>query len=150
MLRKKRKFVGITTLIDKDIVISGDTTYSGGIRIDGVVKGKVKVLGKEESLLVMGYGSEVRGDVEVHKAIINGKVNGNIKCLDYLELNADAIVNGNIEYGIIEVNEGAKINGNLKCKKITEGNTKIKTNLKEKFKKNLRKIIKQNTVKSKE
>lgn len=150
MLRKKRKFVGITTLIDKDIVISGDTTYSGGIRIDGVVKGKVKVLGKEESLLVMGYGSEVRGDVEVHKAIINGKVNGNIKCLDYLELNADAIVNGNIEYGIIEVNEGAKINGNLKCKKITEGNTKIKTNLKEKFKKNLRKIIKQNTVKNKE
>lgn len=150
MLRKKRKFVGITTLIDKDIVISGDTTYSGGIRIDGVVKGKVKVLGKEESLLVMGYGSEVRGDVEVHKAIINGKVNGNIKCLDYLELNADAIVNGNIEYGIIEVNEGAKINGNLKCKKITEGNTKINANLKEKFKKNLRKIIKQNTVKSKE
>ena len=150
MLRKKRKFVGITTLIDKDIVISGDTTYSGGIRIDGVVKGKVKVLGKEESLLVMGYGSEVRGDVEVHKAIINGKVNGNIKCLDYLELNADAIVNGNIEYGIIEVNEGAKINGNLKCKKITEDKTKIKSNLKEKFKKNLRKIIKQNTVKSKE
>ena len=85
MLKKKRKFVGITTLIDKDIVISGDTTYSGGIRIDGVVKGKVKVLGKEESLLVMGYGSEVRGDVEVHKAIINGTVNGNIICLDYLE-----------------------------------------------------------------
>ena len=154
MLKKKRKFVGITTLIDKDIVISGDTTYTGGIRIDGVVKGKVKVLGKEESLLVMGYGSEVRGDVEVHKAIINGTVNGNIICLDYLELNADAIVNGNIEYGIIEVNEGAKINGKLKSKKITEDKTKTKTktktNLKEKFKRNLKKIIKQNTVKSKE
>ena len=148
MLKKKRKFVGITTLIDKDIVISGDTTYTGGIRIDGVVRGNVKVLGKEESLLIMGYGSEVKGDIDVHKAIINGTINGNIRCLDYLELNADAIVNGNIEYGIIEVHEGAKLNGNLKNKKIIQD--KVKPNFKEKFKKNLKKIIKQNTVKSKE
>ena len=148
MLKKKRKFVGITTLIDKDIVISGDTTYTGGIRIDGVVRGNVKVLGKEESLLIMGNGSEVKGDIDVHKAIINGTINGNIRCLDYLELNADAIVNGNIEYGIIEVHEGAKLNGNLKNKKIIQD--KVKPNFKEKLKKNLKKIIKQNTVKSKE
>ena len=148
MLKKKRKFIGITTLIDKDIVISGDTTYTGGIRIDGVVRGNVKVLGKEESLLIMGYGSEVKGDIDVHKAIINGTINGNIRCLDYLELNADAIVNGNIEYGIIEVHEGAKLNGNLKNKKIIQD--KVKPNFKEKLKKNLKKIIKQNTVESKE
>tara|TARA_B100000035_G_scaffold210288_1_gene180007 strand:- start:2066 stop:2512 length:447 start_codon:yes stop_codon:yes gene_type:complete len=148
MLKKKRKFVGITTLIDKDIVISGDTTYTGGIRIDGVVRGNVKVLGKEESLLIMGYGSEVKGDIDVHKAIINGTINGNIRCLDYLELNADAIVNGNIEYGIIEVHEGAKLNGNLKNKKMIQ--YKVKPNFKDKLKKNLKKMIKQNTVKSKE
>ena len=37
MIKKKRKFVAITTLIDKDIVISGDTSYTGGIRIDGKI-----------------------------------------------------------------------------------------------------------------
>ena len=42
MIKKKRKFVAITTLIDKDIVISGDTTYTGGIRIDGKIKGNLK------------------------------------------------------------------------------------------------------------
>ena len=114
MIRKKRKFVAITTLIDKDTVISGNTSYSGGIRIDGKVIGNLKVHGQEGSLLIMGYGSKITGDVQVEKAIINGEVEGNIKCLDYLELNTNATVNGNIEYNLIEVHEGAKINGRLK------------------------------------
>lgn len=149
MLRKKRRFVAITTLIDKDIVISGDTTYVGGIRLDGIVKGKLEVLGKEDSLLIMGHGSEVHGDVVVHKAIINGKINGNIKSVDYLELNADAIINGNIEYGIIEIHEGAIVNGTLKCKKIAKKIAKKnnKKGFKEKFKKNLQMIISNNIIK---
>ena len=140
MLRKKRRFVAITTLIDKDIVISGDTTYVGGIRLDGTVKGKLEVLGKEDSLLIMGHGSEVHGDVVVHKAIINGKINGNIKSVDYLELNADAIINGNIEYGIIEMHEGAIVNGTLKCKKIAKKNNK------KGFKESLKRIYKRNII----
>jgi cytoskeletal protein CcmA (bactofilin family) len=138
MIKKKRKFVAITTLIDKDIVISGDTTYTGGIRVDGIIKGNLKVHGDEGSLLVMGHGSKITGDVEVEKAIINGEINGNVKCHDYLELNTNAIVNGSIEYDIIEVHEGSKINGNLKLiknKKKIEPKKKIKQNIKRKLKK---------------
>jgi len=132
MLRKKRKFVAITTLIDKDTVISGNTSYSGGIRIDGKVIGNLKVHGQEGSLLIMGYGSKVTGDVQVEKAIINGEVEGNIKCLDYLELNTNATVNGNIEYDLIEVHEGAKINGRLKfIKNKNKNKNKPKSKLKQ-------------------
>ena len=137
MIKKKRKFVAITTLIDKDIVISGDTTYTGGIRIDGKINGNLKVHGEEDSLLIMGHGSKITGDVEVEKAIINGEINGNIKCHDYLELNTNAIVNGSIEYDIIEVHEGSKINGILKFiknKKKIKPEKKIKQNIKKKFK----------------
>ena len=152
MLGKKRKFVAITTLIDKDIVITGETSYSGGIRIDGKVKGNLKVLGKEESLLIMGHESIVEGDIEVGNAIINGKVIGNIKCANYLELNRDAIVNGNIKYGIIEMHEGAIVNGQLKYKKIANivakknFKDKMKKNFKDKMKNNFRKIMKKNIV----
>ena len=138
MMKKKRKFVAITTLIDKDIVISGDTTYKGGIRIDGKIKGNLKVHGDEGSLLIMGYGSTITGDVEVEKAIINGEINGNVKCHDYLELNTNAIVNGSIEYDIIEIHEGSKINGNLKFiknKKKIRPKKKIKQNIKLNIKK---------------
>ena len=154
MIRKKRKFVAITTLIDKDTVISGNTSYSGGIRIDGKVIGNLKVHGQEGSLLIMGYGSKVTGDVQVEKAIINGEVEGNIKCLDYLELNTNATVNGNIEYDLIEVHEGAKINGRLKfiknknkpkpkLKKLLNLKPKIKPKIKAKIKAKIKERIKQ-------
>ena len=140
MMKKKRKFVAITTLIDKDIVISGDTSYTGGIRIDGKIKGNLKVHGDEGSLLIMGYGSTITGDVEVEKAIINGEINGNVKCHDYLELNTNAIVNGSIEYDIIEVQEGAKITGDLKFIKNNK-KTEPKKNIKQKFQNKLKKLI---------
>ena len=138
--KKKRKFVAITTLIDKDIVISGDTSYTGGIRIDGKMIGNLKVHGEEDSLLIMGHGSKITGDVDVEKAIINGEINGNIKCHDYLELNTNSIVNGSIEYDIIEVQEGAKITGDLKFIKNNK-KTEPKKNIKQKFQNKLKKLI---------
>jgi len=141
MIKKKRKFVAITTLIDKDIVISGHTPYTGGIRIDGTIKGNLKVHGEEDSLLIMGHGSKITGDVEVEKAIINGEINGNIKCHDYLELNTNAIVNGSIEYNIIEVQEGSKITGNLKFSKNSK-KIEPKKNINHKIKSNLKKLLK--------
>ena len=144
MIKKKRKFVAITTLIDKDIVISGDTAYTGGIRVDGKIKGNLKVHGEEGSLLIMGLGSKITGDVEVEKAIINGEINGNVKCHDYLELNTNAIVNGSIEYDIIEVHEGSKINGILKFIK-NKKKIKPKKKIKHNIKKNIKKLF---TIKS--
>ena len=139
-MKKKRKFVAITTLIDKDIVISGDTSYTGGIRIDGKMIGNLKVHGEEDSLLIMGHGSKITGDVDVEKAIINGEINGNIKCHDYLELNTNSVVNGSIEYDIIEVQEGAKITGDLKFIKNNK-KTEPKKNIKQKFQNKLKKLI---------
>ena len=140
MIKKKRKFVAITTLIDKDIVISGDTSYTGGIRIDGKMIGNLKVHGEEDSLLIMGHGSKITGDVDVEKAIINGEINGNIKCHDYLELNTNSIVNGTIEYDIIKVQEGSKITGDLKFIKNNK-KTEPKKNIKQKFQNRLKKLI---------
>ena len=140
MKKKKRKFVAITTLIDKDIVISGDTSYTGGIRIDGKMIGNLKVHGEEDSLLIMGHGSKITGNVDVEKAIINGEINGNIKCHDYLELNTNSIVNGTIEYDIIKVQEGSKITGDLKFIKNNK-KTEPKKNIKQKFQNRLKKLI---------
>jgi cytoskeletal protein CcmA (bactofilin family) len=132
MIKKKRKFGDITTLLDNDILRSGDTDYMGWIRVDGKINGNLKVHGEEGSLLIMGHGSKITGDVEVEKAIINGEINGNVKSHDYLELNTNAIVNGSIEYDIIEVHEGSRINGILK---FIKNKKKIKQNIKKNIKK---------------
>lgn len=112
--KKKIKMGAVTTLIDKDITIRGDTTYSGGLRLDGKIFGNLTLLRDERNtILIMGEGSKVTGNIIVETAIINGEIRGNIKCTDYLELNANAIIIGDIEYGVLEIHAGAKVNGNL-------------------------------------
>ena len=111
--KKKNKF-NIDTLINEDFVIKGDTTYVGGIRLDGKIIGNVNVIGGNNGTLIMGEGSEVRGDIIVHNAIIAGKVLGNIRALNYIEIHPQADIKGVIEYKVLEVHAGAKILGELK------------------------------------
>lgn len=114
--KKKMKLGAVTTLIDKDLTIRGDTTYSGGLRLDGKIFGNLTLLALEDdknTILIMGEGSKVTGNIIVETGIINGEIRGNIKCTDYLELNANAIITGDIEYGALEIHAGAKVNGNL-------------------------------------
>ena len=114
MLFKKKNKFNIDTLINEDFVIKGDTTYVGGIRLDGKIIGNVNVLGGDNGTLIMGEGSEVRGDIIVHNAIIGGKVTGNIRALNYIEIHPKADISGDIEYKVLEVHAGAKIQGVLK------------------------------------
>ena len=114
MLFKKKNKFNIDTLINEDFVIKGDTTYVGGIRLDGKIIGNVNVLGGNNGTLIMGEGSEVRGDIIVHNAIIGGKVTGNIRALDYIEIHPKADISGDIEYKVLEVHAGAKVQGVLK------------------------------------
>tara|TARA_B110000467_G_C18025375_1_gene317846 strand:+ start:161 stop:565 length:405 start_codon:yes stop_codon:yes gene_type:complete len=114
MLFKKKNKFNIDTLINEDFVIKGDTTYVGGIRLDGKIIGNVNVLGGDNGTLIMGEGSEVRGDIIVHNAIIGGKVTGNIRALNYIEIHPKADISGDIEYKVLEVHAGAKVQGVLK------------------------------------
>ena len=76
MLFKKKKF-RIDTLIDKDMVIRGNTSVSGGIRLDGKIYGNLTIDGEHGSL-VMGHGSLIKGNIQVASAVIGGKVTGNL------------------------------------------------------------------------
>ena len=54
MAFKRRKKFQLDTLIDEDMIIRGNTTLSGGIRVDGKIYGNLTVLGGEDGTLVMG------------------------------------------------------------------------------------------------
>ena len=141
VFKKKRRFGAITTLIDKDITIKGNTTYSGGLRLDGKITGDLTVLGDAGGTLIMGEESRIIGNVMIETGIINGEITGNIKCLDYLELNANSVIKGDIEYLTIEIHSGARVNGLLFLKKEAI-RQKNKLTLKEKIIKKMSRPIK--------
>ena len=114
IFKKKKKLGSIDTLIDKDNIIKGNYSYSGGIRLDGKIYGDLTVAEDSGGTLIMGEYSKIKGSVTVETAIIAGEVVGNVTCYDYLELQPSSIIKGNIEYNQIEIHAGAKINGELK------------------------------------
>ena len=127
MLFKKNKKFHIDTLIDKQMVIKGNTVVSGGVRLDGKIYGHLTINGDDGSL-IMGQGSLVSGNIFVASAIIGGKVNGDITSTEYLEFHEGAEINGNIKYRILEVHHGSILNGSLKRLTKTELN-KIKKSI---------------------
>ena len=111
--RNKTKPGQIDTLIGVGTRIIGDVQFSGGLHVDGFVKGNVDAPPESGSMLSISDGGVVEGSVAVPNVVLNGTVIGDILAHDRLELGATAKVTGNVYYGLIEMAIGAEINGKL-------------------------------------
>ncbi len=109
----KRKNVKIDSLVGGNTEVVGDVKYSGGLHIDGVVKGNVIADTDEKSMLSVSEQGVVEGDVRVSYIILNGTVIGNVYALERVELAPNARVTGNVYYNLIEMAMGSEVNGNL-------------------------------------
>jgi len=114
MLNKKRKVnTGGTleTMIGAGSTVNGDVSFEGGLRVDGTVEGTVTAPDGSGSRLVITDHAEIRGEVQVPNVVINGKVIGNVYASERLELHAQASVEGDLFYEVIQMEEGAGIMG---------------------------------------
>ena len=103
----------IDSLIGAGTVVSGDVTFTGGLRIDGRVHGNVVAANGEPSTLVISEEAEVDGEIRVSHVVVNGKVSGPIVANDYLELQPKARVVGDVTYKTLEMHVGAVLRGRL-------------------------------------
>ena len=102
----------IDSLVGGNTTIKGDVFFTGGLHIDGVVKGNV-VAESEQSLLTTSDRGRIEGNVKVHSIVLNGEVVGDVHAYKHIELAANARVTGNVYYQVIEMAMGAEVNGSL-------------------------------------
>lgn len=103
----------VETLIGSRTEIRGDVLFSGGLHVDGKIRGKVLSALGEDSSLSIAEGALVEGDVSVPILVVNGSVSGNVHASERMTLAHTARVNGNVYYNNIEVQSGAEVNGQL-------------------------------------
>jgi cytoskeletal protein CcmA (bactofilin family) len=103
----------IDTLIGAGTTVDGDVTFSGGLRVDGVVHGKVAAVDNQPATLVVSEEAKIDGEVHVSHVVINGAVSGPVNANDYLELQAKARVNGDVMYRTLEMHVGAIVQGKM-------------------------------------
>jgi cytoskeletal protein CcmA (bactofilin family) len=113
MFGKSNKPSPIDSLIGTGTMIEGDISFTGGLRIDGHVKGNVKATGNKPGTLVISELAKVEGDIDVAHVVINGTVAGPVRGSEYVELLPKARVTGNVSYKSIEIHVGAIVMGQL-------------------------------------
>ena len=103
----------IDTLIGADTRVEGDIHFSGGLRVDGQIKGNVTEPVDQACTLILSEHGSIEGSVTASKIVINGKVIGNVKAAQFIELQAKASIKGDVIYKSLEMHTGAVIEGKL-------------------------------------
>jgi cytoskeletal protein CcmA (bactofilin family) len=110
---KNKKTTRIDSLIGQNTEIQGEVRFSGGVHIDGKIKGKVIGENDGTSLLSQSEHGEIEGEVRSPYIVINGIVNGDIHASRHVELLSNAKIKGNVYYNLVELSVGAEVNGKL-------------------------------------
>lgn len=103
----------IDTLIGAETQVQGDVQFTGGLRVDGIIRGNVSESPSTPSALVLSEHGVIEGAVNVSHIVINGKVAGPLRANQFLELQLKAVVKGDVYYKSLEMHTGAVIEGKL-------------------------------------
>ena len=103
----------IDSLIGAGTRIEGNVAFSGGLRVDGEIKGNVIASGGLPSTLVLSEQARVDGEIHVSHLVVNGAINGPVHSAEFLELQAHCRVKGDVHYNTLEMHLGAVVDGRL-------------------------------------
>jgi cytoskeletal protein CcmA (bactofilin family) len=111
----------IDTLVGAKTEVKGDIVFSGGLRVDGKVRGNIIAKGEGNSTLVLSENATVTGNITVPHIITNGAIKGNVRAAERIELQSKAEISGDVYYKVIEMALGAVVNGNLVRESVEAG-----------------------------
>jgi len=103
----------IDCLIGTGTTIEGNITFTGGLRVDGRVRGSVVASDGNTGTLVLSEQAQIEGEIRVSHVVINGTVVGPVHAAEYVELQAKANVTGDVYYKTLEIQLGAVVQGRL-------------------------------------
>ena len=121
MSNEKSNGTNGTTLIGAGTTLKGDISSNSDLRVDGTIVGNITSNAK----IIIGATGNVDGDINGTQADIVGKVSGNIRVKELLQLRGDCVVSGNIYAGKLQIEPSATFNG--QCHMGESGSGKIST-----------------------
>ena len=115
MFGRKKGFSAarIDTLVGQDTEIKGDLVFSGGLHVDGKIKGNVMAEEGSTAILILSEFGRIEGEVKVPNMVLNGEIVGDVYGSVRVELAPKSRIKGSVYYNVIEMAIGAEVNGNL-------------------------------------
>ncbi len=108
--------------IGKSVIVKGELSGSEDLYLDGEVEGSIELRGHN---LTIGPNGRVRANVQAKDVVIHGKVDGNVRGSDRVELKKSAVLNGDISTQRIVIEDGAFFKGAIDIQKADKPETKV-------------------------
>jgi cytoskeletal protein CcmA (bactofilin family) len=105
----------LESFIGSGTEFQGELKVKGALRVEGQFDGKVNA-----AWIILGETGVIKGEVSARKMIIGGKVEGNLRGQEIIEIKATGKVFGDIFTKKISIAQGAKLNGKIEME-IDEG-----------------------------
>lgn len=100
------------SLIADGVLLEGDIAFRDHLYVDGSIRGNVSSI-SDGTVLVVGKNGSVEGNIHVGNVVVNGKVAGTLHARGDVQLAHSAVVEGDVHYGTITIEQRAVINGRL-------------------------------------
>ena len=114
----------LDSLIGAAVDFHGEIVVKGILRIDGLVQGRVIA-----DCVVLSETGVIKGEIKAGKILIGGKVEGNLRAQEIVEIKATGKVQGDIFTNKFSVTEGGEFNGKIEMKmeeiKVLDLETKV-------------------------
>ena len=96
----------IETFVGNNSTFKGEVSTSGTIRIDGTLEGNII-----SDWVVLGEKGNIKGDITSGGVIVGGKIEGNVKAKEIIEIKNKGKVIGDILTPKLTIVEGGVIEG---------------------------------------
>lgn len=93
----------MNTILGKETTFTGTIEVKGGLRIDGVVKGKI--ISSDE--VTIGQSGQVEAQIDARSVTVAGRLVGNITAGEKIELQANSDVEGDLRSKTLVIEQGA-------------------------------------------
>lgn len=97
------------SVVDAHTTVTGDLETAASLRIDGRAEGNVR----RADMVVLGVGASMTGDIHAREVVIGGTLNGTVYASERVELQATAIVTGDLVTQSVFIQEGGVVNGRV-------------------------------------
>jgi cytoskeletal protein CcmA (bactofilin family) len=102
------------SILGEGMIIDGRLKISGSALIHGTVTGNIEPEPKAPMVVVgVGEAGRVHGNITADQVMIAGHVLGDVRAKSRVELMATAVVEGNLRYGALIIDEGARLVGQM-------------------------------------
>jgi cytoskeletal protein CcmA (bactofilin family) len=116
--KSKKKALGksiqdFESILGASIRVDGNLIIAKSVRIDGTLHGNILQEEGSEATIAIAPSALILGDIRAEHIIVAGTVKGNIFSAGKIELLTNAHIEGDITYGIVGIEVGARVTGKL-------------------------------------